>query len=173
VGVGTPALPFLGGVGAPWAINIYFHLAGHASLVANIRTRMAKTDITNPIDRHVGSRLRMRRLASGMSQQSLGKKIGVTFQQVQKYEKGMNRIGASRLQQAANVLAVSVPFFFEGGATGGPYMPDGSAPSPTYIDDFASSSDGLKLAKAFTRLARSTVRHRIVTLVQEIADRQS
>jgi transcriptional regulator with XRE-family HTH domain len=134
---------------------------------------MAKTDIANPIDRHVGSRLRMQRLALGMSQQRLAEAIGVTFQQVQKYEKGMNRMGASRLQQAANVLEVSVPFFFEGGTTGGGYMPDGSAPSPKYIDDFASSSDGLKLAKAFTRLARSTVRHRIVILVQEIADRQS
>jgi transcriptional regulator with XRE-family HTH domain len=66
----------------------------------------------------VGSRLRMQRLASGMSQQSLAEAIGVTFQQVQKYEKGMNRMGASRLQQAANVLEVSVPFFFEGGTTG-------------------------------------------------------
>jgi transcriptional regulator with XRE-family HTH domain len=134
---------------------------------------MAKTKISNPIDRHVGSRLRVRRLALGMTQQRLGEAIGLTFRQVQKYEKGINRIGASRLQQAANVLEVSVPFFFEGDATGGPYMPDGSAPSPTYIDDFASSSDGLKLAKAFTRIARSVVRHRIVNLVQEIADRRS
>jgi hypothetical protein len=66
----------------------------------------------------------------------------------------MNRIGASRLQQAANGLEVSVPFFFKGGATGGTYIPDGSAPSPTYIDNFASTSDGLKLAKAFTRTIR-------------------
>jgi transcriptional regulator with XRE-family HTH domain len=126
----------------------------HRAVEANNRMRMAKTDIANPIDRHVGSRLRMRRLASGMSQQSLAEEIGVTFQQVQKYEKGMNRIGASRLQQAANVLEISVPFFFEGGATGGTYIPDGSAPSPTYIDNFASTSDGLKLAKAFTRTIR-------------------
>jgi transcriptional regulator with XRE-family HTH domain len=135
--------------------------------------KMAKTDIANPIDRHVGSRLRMRRLALGMSQQRLAEAIGLTFQQVQKYERGRNRMGASRLQQAANVLGVSAPFFFEGGATGGPYMPDGSAPSPTYIDDFASSLDGLKLAKAFTRITRSAVRHRLVDLVREIASRQS
>ena len=134
--------------------------------------RMPKTK-ANPIDRHVGSRVRVRRLSLGMSLQRLAAAIGLTFQQLQKYEKGMNQMGASRLQQAANVLAVSVPFFFEGAATGGPYMPDGSAPSPTYIDDFASSSDGLKLAKAFTRLERSAVRHRIVNLVQEIADRPS
>jgi hypothetical protein len=77
-------------------------------------------------------------------------------------------MGASRLQQAADILGVAVPFFFEGG-TGGPYKPDGRAMSPSHIDDFVSSSDGLKLAKAFTRIPKSAVRHRIVQLVQEIA----
>jgi transcriptional regulator with XRE-family HTH domain len=133
---------------------------------------MAKTKISNFIDRHVDSRLRVRRLALGMSQQRLGEAIGLTFQQVQKYENGVNRMGASRLQQAANILEVAVRYFFEGGATNGPYMPDGSAPSLTSID-VTSSSDGLKLADAFTRIARSAVRHRMVNLVQEIADRQS
>jgi len=131
-----------------------------------------KTKISNFIDRHVDSRLRVRRLALGMSQQRLGEAIGLTFQQVQKYENGVNRMGASRLQQAA-ILEVAVRYFFEGGATDGPYMPDGSASSSTSIDVFASSSDGLKLADAFTRIARSAVRHRMVNLVQEIADRQS
>ncbi|MEA3156412.1 MAG: hypothetical protein QOK44_4001 [Betaproteobacteria bacterium] len=134
---------------------------------------MGKTKISNFIDRHVDSRLRVRRLALGMSQQRLGEAIGLTFQQVQKYENGVNRMGASRLQQAANILEVAVRYFFEGGATDGPYMPDGSAPSSTSIDVFASSSNGLKLADAFTRIARSAVRHRMVNLVQEIADRQS
>jgi transcriptional regulator with XRE-family HTH domain len=77
-----------------------------------------KTKTPNPIDKHVGSRLRMRRMMLGMSQEKLGEAFGLTFQQVQKYEKGMNRISASRLQQAAQILDVSVPFFFEGSPGG-------------------------------------------------------
>ena len=78
---------------------------------------MAKTKISHPIDRHVGSRLRMRRVMLGMSHQQLGEAFGVTFQQVQKYEKGTNRMGASRLQEAARILDVPVPYFFEGAKT--------------------------------------------------------
>jgi transcriptional regulator with XRE-family HTH domain len=123
----------------------------------------------DPIDKHVGSRMRMRRMMLGMSQEKLAIAFGLTFQQVQKYEKGANRMGASRLQQAAQILDVSVSYFFEGGNSG-PYVPDGGALSPSYIDDFVSSSDGLKLAKAFMRIPRSAARHRIVNLVQEIAE---
>src|SRR4051812_41670726 len=108
-----------------------------------------KTKGPNPIDVHVGSRLRMRRLMLNLSQEKLGKALGLTFQQVQKYEKGVNRMGSSRLQQAADILGVTVPFFFEG-ATGGTFTPDAS--SPAYIDDFVTSSDGLRLAKAFMRV---------------------
>jgi len=129
---------------------------------------MAKTKASNAIDAHVGSRVRMRRMMLGMSQEKLGDALGLTFQQVQKYEKGTNRMGASRLQQAADILGVAVPFFFEG-AVGGTYKPDGSAPSPAYIDDFVTTSDGLRLMKAFMRIARPAVRHRIVALVNEIA----
>src|ERR1700678_1752014 len=68
----------------------------------------------NPIDKHVGSRVRMRRMMLGMSQEKLGDALGLTFQQVQKYEKGTNRIGASRLQQISHILQVPVAFFFEG-----------------------------------------------------------
>jgi transcriptional regulator with XRE-family HTH domain len=121
----------------------------------------------NPIDKHVGSRLRMRRMMLGMSQEKLGEAFGLTFQQVQKYERGMNRMGASRLQHAAQILGVSVPFFFEG-APGG-HNEDGDTISPAYIDDFVSSEDGLRLIKAFARIARPAVRHRIVNLVHEIA----
>jgi transcriptional regulator with XRE-family HTH domain len=89
---------------------------------------MTKTKIfSNPIDIHVGIRLRMCRLMLNLSQEKLGNALGITFQQVQKYEKGVNRMG--RLQQAADILGVTVPFFFEG-ATGGTYKSDGSAPSP-------------------------------------------
>ena len=130
---------------------------------------MAKpqTKVPNSIDTHVGSRLRMRRMMLGMSQEKLGEAFGLTFQQVQKYEKGANRMGASRLQQAAQILGVSVPFFFEG-APGG-HIEGGDTLSPAYIDDFVSSEDGLRLIKAFMRIARPAVRYRIVNVVQEIA----
>ena len=127
---------------------------------------MAKTKGPNPIDIHVGSRMRMRRMALGMSQEKLAKALGLTFQQVQKYEKGANRMGSSRLQQAADVLGVAAAFFFEG-AGGGPYQPDGAL-SPAYIDDFVASEEGLRLAKAFMRV-RPAVRRRIVDLVNEVA----
>jgi transcriptional regulator with XRE-family HTH domain len=125
-----------------------------------------KVKTANPIDKHVGSRLRMRRLMLGMSQEKLGEAFGLTFQQVQKYEKGMNRISASRLQQAAQILDVSVPFFFEG-APGGHEL-DENASSPAYVNEFISSEDGVRLIKAFMRIPRPAVRHRIVNLVQEI-----
>src|SRR5216684_3293407 len=75
---------------------------------------MAGTKSPNPIDRHVGTRVRMRRMMLGMSQTALGDALGITFQQVQKYEKGTNRIGASRLQHLSHILGVRVAFFFEG-----------------------------------------------------------
>jgi transcriptional regulator with XRE-family HTH domain len=128
---------------------------------------MAKTEGPSPIDIHVGSRMRMRRMALGMSQEKLATGLGLTFQQVQKYEKGANRMGSSRLQQAADALGVAAAFFFEG-AGGKPYQPDGSALSPAYIDDFVASEEGLRLAKAFMRL-RPAVRRRIVDLVNEVA----
>ena len=100
---------------------------------------MAKTKGPNPIDIHVGGRMRMRRMALGMSQEKLATGLGLTFQQVQKYEKGANRMGSSRLQQAADVLGVAVPFFFEG-AGGGPFRVDGSAPS----QPISTSSSGVR-----------------------------
>jgi transcriptional regulator with XRE-family HTH domain len=126
---------------------------------------MVNAKTPSPIDIHVGSRLRKRRRMLGMSQATMGERLGLTFQQVQKYEKGMNRIGASRLQQAADILGVTVPYFFEG-SDEGPYK---GALSPSYIDDFVSSSEGLRLAKAFMRIPRSSVRLRVVALVNELA----
>src|SRR6201988_3669252 len=98
----------------------------------------------NPIDRHVGSRVRMRRMMLGMSQEKLGDALGLTFQQVQKYEKGANRIGASRLQQISQILQVPVSFFFEGVPTQRTEQrTDGlsEAPSPAYVSDFLATSD--------------------------------
>ena len=127
----------------------------------------------NPIDKHVGSRVRMRRMMVSMSQEKLGEKLGITFQQIQKYEKGTNRIGASRLQQIANVLGVPVGFFFEGAP-----VPDGSAKgfsdaaSPAYVSDFLETSDGLALTKAFMKVTDSKVRRRIVDLVEAMVAEQ-
>ena len=101
----------------------------------------------NPIDKHVGSRVRMRRMMLSMSQEKLGDALGLTFQQVQKYEKGTNRIGASRLQQIAQILQVPVAFFFEGAPNVPAARPTGmrEAPSPAYVSDFLASSEGLAL----------------------------
>lgn len=121
----------------------------------------------NPIDKHVGSRVRMRRLTLGMSQEKLADAIGLTFQQVQKYEKGANRMGSSRLQQIANVLQVPVTFFFEG-APGQPKL-DGKAPSPAYVNEFLSTSGGLALTKAFMQIKDPKLRRSIVNVVEEIA----
>jgi len=124
----------------------------------------------NPIDKHVGSRVRMRRMMLSMSQEKLGDALGLTFQQVQKYEKGTNRIGASRLQQISNILQVPVEFFFEGAPhLGGAARVDGDAPSPAYVSDFLASSDGLALTKAFMRISDAKLRRRIVDLVEQIA----
>ena len=124
----------------------------------------------DPTDKHVGNRVRMRRLMLGMSQGALGTPLGVTFQQVQKYEKGANRIGASRLQQTAHILQVPVTFFFEGGpAANGKPTGQQSAPSPAYVSTFVASTDGLALIKAFTALRDAKLRRSVVDLVKEIA----
>src|SRR5258707_12857077 len=94
----------------------------------------------NPIDKHVGSRVRMRRIMLGMSQEKLGGALGLTFQQIQKYEKGTNRVGASRLQQIADVLQIHVSFMFEGAPSGGAGGLSEAA-SPAYVSDFLATSD--------------------------------
>jgi transcriptional regulator with XRE-family HTH domain len=123
----------------------------------------------NPTDKHVGSRVRMRRMMLSMSQEKLGDALGLTFQQVQKYEKGTNRIGASRLQQIAQILQVPVSFFFEGAPHSAGHGGMNEAPSPAYVADFLATSDGLSLTKAFMRIKSSKLRRRIVDLVEQIA----
>ena len=124
----------------------------------------------NPIDTHVGSRVRMRRKMLVMSQTQLADALGLTFQQVQKYEKGTNRMGASRLQQMSDILQVPVEFFFEGAPNASaPHGSNGSELSMVEIDDFVSNSDGLRLIGAFLRIDNAALRRRIVMLVQEIA----
>jgi transcriptional regulator with XRE-family HTH domain len=127
----------------------------------------------NAIDRHVGSRLRMRRVLMGMSQEKLGDHLGVTFQQVQKYEKGMNRMGASRLQNASRALEVPVEFFFRDAPQfeGGPTAAQGSANSAdgNFVADFLSSNEGIELNQAFVRIKDRKLRRRIVELVRAAA----
>ena len=127
----------------------------------------------NPIDVHVGSRVRLRRMMLGMSQEKLGELVGgITFQQVQKYEKGTNRIGASRLQAIARVLSVPVAFFFEDAPSVAPVGGDQSFVEPqatSYVVDFLSSTEGLSLNKSFVRIKDARVRRRIVDLVQTLA----
>jgi transcriptional regulator with XRE-family HTH domain len=125
----------------------------------------------DPTDQHVGSRARMRRLMLDMSQSALADALGVTFQQVQKYEKGTNRISASRLQQIAEFLQVPVPFFFEGlpNAELKPRVPPD--PFQTVLSQFLATSDGLSLIKAFTQIKSRSIRRAIVDLVEELARR--
>ena len=127
--------------------------------------------VPNPIDRHVGSRVRMRRMLAGVSQERLGEALGLTFQQVQKYEKGTNRISASRLQQIAKMLGVPVAFFFDGAPTDesvGNGFADASA--TTYVADFLATSEGVQLTKAFVRIKSPRVRRRIVDLVESLGE---
>lgn len=127
--------------------------------------------VPNPIDAYVGSRVRTRRLMLGMSQERLAEQIGVTFQQVQKYEKGTNRIGASRLQAIAGVLAVPVAFFFQQdnsqrlntdglGAING--LED--------LSDFLTSKEGLSLNKAFMKINDPSIRQSVLTLIKSLAN---
>ena len=127
----------------------------------------------NPIDVHVGSRVRLRRMMLGMSQEKLGEHLGITFQQIQKYEKGTNRIGASRLHHISTVLKVPVSFFFED-APGSQLESQGfgEAQPTTYVVDFLSSAEGLSLNKAFVSIEDPKVRKRIVDLVRALAGQE-
>jgi transcriptional regulator with XRE-family HTH domain len=128
----------------------------------------------NPIDVHVGSRVRLRRTMQGLTQEKLGDSLGITFQQIQKYEKGANRIGASRLQNIAIVLNTPISFFFEDapneeGTTIGGVEESGSS---NYVVDFLSSSEGLQLNRAFINIRDATVRRRIIELAKALASNQ-
>lgn len=126
----------------------------------------------NPVDAHVGSRVRLRRMLLGMSQERLGESMGLTFQQVQKYEKGVNRIGASRLFQISKILDIPVQFFFEEA----PHIGDGSpargmaeADSETFILEFLNSREGLELNRAFVKISDPKVRKSVVDLVRALS----
>jgi transcriptional regulator with XRE-family HTH domain len=126
----------------------------------------------DPIDRHVGSRVRMQRILMKMSQEKLGDALGLTFQQVQKYEKGLNRIGASRLQQISKTLSVPPSFFFEGAPSleGGDANGFAEESSSQYVVDFLSTAEGLHLNRAFARIRDPKVRKRVLDLVSTLAE---
>jgi transcriptional regulator with XRE-family HTH domain len=129
---------------------------------------MTRTNSSQSIEKHLGSRVRMRRIMLDMSQTKLGNALGITCQQVHKYEKGINRIRASRLQRISQILQVPVAFFFEDD------MPDSKhmIASPNTIMDFMSTSEGSALAKAFMRIRSMPVRRRILELVEGLVGRQ-
>ena len=127
----------------------------------------------NPIDAHVGSRVRMRRMLLSMSQEKLGGYLGLTFQQVQKYEKGVNRIGASRLYDMAKALGVPVQFFYEdapgkdsatGSVTGFSETPD-----ENYVVEFLASREGLELNKAFVKITDPRLRRTVIDLIRSLS----
>lgn len=120
----------------------------------------------DPIDLHVGARIRYRRMSLSVSQEALASKLGVTFQQIQKYEKGQNRVGASRLWQIARELGCQIGFFFED--LGG-LETRGDAPNPI---EFVSSPEGLQLNLAFQRIRDAATRRKIAELVSTLADGQ-
>jgi len=126
---------------------------------------------SNVVDAYVGARLRMRRLMMGLSQSKLGEELGVTFQQIQKYEKGTNRISAARLRQAAQVLDTTIQFFLEGAPTEASNpRPLRESSSPSFDVTFLASSEGLQLNRAFLRIRNPRIRRRIVDLVVSLAE---
>ncbi|MCW2315808.1 Transcriptional regulator, contains XRE-family HTH domain [Rhodoblastus acidophilus] len=131
------------------------------------------TKVPNPIDRHVGARVRMRRMMIGMSQEKLGEALGLTFQQVQKYEKGTNRISASRLQQISETLSIPLAYFFKGapvseGAGNAGFAE--ASPDEGFASDFVMTAEGLSLNRAFARITDAKVRKRIVDLIVTLAE---
>lgn len=121
--------------------------------------------VRNPIDAHVGARLRLRRTLAGMSQTELGSKIGLTFQQIQKYEKGANRIGAGRLFQFAEILGVPPSFFFDGLPAGPAANADGSE----VMEAPVLSRDSMELLRAYNSIPNENVRRRILALVRSMS----
>jgi transcriptional regulator with XRE-family HTH domain len=130
-----------------------------------MKTTTSTKGKTNPIDRHVGTRMRLGRMMLGLSQEGLGETLGLSIQQVRKYENGKNRISAGRLKHLSQILQVPVPFFFEG-APGGVA---GATEAPTPVNEFLATSDGLALAKALMRID-PLLRRLLVHFVQDCAE---
>lgn len=140
-------------------------------------TRPAKSTATlngaSPIDRHVGARIRMRRKILGVSQEKLADSLGLTFQQVQKYEKGANRVSASKLYEIAAALQTQVAYFFEGLADPSTEIDPKARGAEQFVHDFLMTPEGLELAGIFPRITRPVVRRRILDLVRSMADEEA
>ena len=128
----------------------------------------AVTKKANPIDAQVGSRVRIRRMLIGMSQERLGDLLGLTFQQVQKYEKGVNRIGAGRLFEIARILGVPIDFFYDGVGASSENVAEAAPP----VMEFVSSGEGLQLSLAFMKIKDPKVRKRVLDLVKSLAEEE-
>ena len=127
----------------------------------------------NPIDAQVGNRVRIRRMLIGMSQEKLGDLLGLTFQQVQKYEKGVNRIGAGRLFEVSRILGVPIDFFYEGVDSASERPGVAEAESAPPVMEFVSSGEGLQLSLAFMKIKDPKVRKRVLDLVKSLADEEA
>ena len=128
----------------------------------------------NPVDVHVGARMRMRRMMLNVSQEKLGEALGVSFQQIQKYEKGTNRIGAGRLQDVATQLQVPISYFYDGmaGSSHAEAAAGFAEEGSSYVSDLLTTSDGVELTRAFLRIRDAKVRRRVVDLVRAIAEQE-
>jgi transcriptional regulator with XRE-family HTH domain len=121
----------------------------------------------NPVDVHVGKRLRQRRTFVGMTQEQLGAALGITFQQVQKYERGANRVGASRLFDICRILDVQPQYFFEGMPEGAPSFADLNQTAPRAEDPL--DRETMELVRAYRRIDSAPVRHRLLELARTLA----
>ena len=137
-----------------------------------IKKERSGTKRPNDVDIYVGSRVRMRRKMLGMSQEKLGDQLGITFQQIQKYEKGTNRVGASRLQNISEILDVPVSFFFPPSEKTGVSAEGGLYDQKTLME-FLATSEGIELNKAFSQIKDTKVRRRVIELVRSIATGES
>ena len=126
--------------------------------------------VPNPVDLHVGARVRMRRKFLGMSQEGLADSIDLTFQQVQKYERGSNRISASKLYEIAKALKAPVAYFFEGCGESETVEGFSESQSETVVHGFLMTTEGIELAEAFPRIKNAKHRRRILDLVRALAD---
>jgi transcriptional regulator with XRE-family HTH domain len=121
----------------------------------------------NPVDRHVGLRIRMRRKELGISQERLAEAIGLTFQQVQKYERAANRVSASKLWEMSRALSTTIGYFYEG--LGDAIERPGSNLPRESMQDFLLTPEGIELAAAFPKIAKGKVRRKILDLVRAMA----
>lgn len=125
----------------------------------------------NPVDLHVGSRIRLRRKVLGVSQESLASDLGLTFQQIQKYERGSNRVSASKLYEIARSLQTTTSYFFDGFAD----PQSGKPQSPEFAEekaavDFLMTPEGLEMAALFPKIPRGKMRRRVLDLVRAMSD---